>query len=254
MKNSNGTRNKINSRYVFALIGLLMIFLICGVIYLCVCLAHKDNTKDIVDFANSSIESDTLQSTEDSASPQKEDKEEVTDITTETDIDELVSAETEAVTARMQWDYSTKLPNEYTKEEYEALSEEQKDAFVAWFGSHEDYLNWELSVTEAETELELPWMNGHKTPENYTYEEFELLTAEQQDAFFEWFASYEDFLEWEDKAGDAEPVGDYPWTCGGKSPDQYTYTEFETLSPELQDAFFEWFPTFEEYMKWEDNA
>lgn len=246
MENSN--TNKMNNRRMFVLLG-LVILLLCVVIYFFTSLYGRDDTNTSEDSANSTEES--LQIAENDSAEQNGS---TTDIQTEAYLDETVNADTDMVTAGMQWDYSTKLPNEYTQEDYEALSEEQKDAFAAWFDSDEDYVKWESSVTESYTDLELPWMNGHKTPEYYTYEEFELLSGEQQDAFYDWFSSYEDFLEWEDNAGNAEPVGDYPWTCGGKKPDRYTYAEFETLSPELQNAFFEWFPTFEDYMRWEDNA
>ena len=45
-----------------------------------------------------------------------------------------------------------------------------------------------------------------------------------------------------------------PWEKGGKQPAQYTYEEFEALSPVLQEAFVESFESADDFREWEKNS
>lgn len=46
----------------------------------------------------------------------------------------------------------------------------------------------------------IPWENGGKQPIEYTWEEFEKLSGEQQEIFVESFDSAEEFEKWEKNA------------------------------------------------------
>lgn len=148
----------------------------------------------------------------------------------------------------MPWDDNNRKPDEYTYEEYEALTEEQQVAFQEWFGSGNGFDEWLNSVIGAEPEL--PWENGGKKPNRYTYAEFEALTEEQQVAFMEWFTG-DGFDRW--LSGEIAEDSDLPWEDGGKKPDEYTLEEFESLSEDEQIAFMDWF-TGDGFDEWLMNA
>ena len=120
-----------------------------------------------------------------------------------------------------------------------------------------DYLSQQGSVKQPSS---LPWENGGKTPDQYTWAEFEALTVEQQDAFVEWFSSVDAFYAWVEKAdgaisGTGNASGETPvWNKGGKTPDQYTWEEFEALTDEEKEAFYSWFATVDDYIEWMDKA
>ena len=52
----------------------------------------------------------------------------------------------------------------------------------------------------SDIEIELPWENGGKAPEEYNWEEFNKLTGPQQIKFQNSFEKYEDFEKWIEKA------------------------------------------------------
>ena len=49
---------------------------------------------------------------------------------------------TEAVPETDHWDKTGKQPNEYTLEEYQALSPEEQDLFYLWFDSRDEFEMW----------------------------------------------------------------------------------------------------------------
>ena len=91
------------------------------------------------------------------------------------------------------WEESGKSVEEYTWAEFEDLSAAQQEAFFDAFESIEAFEAWRIS---AQTAIELPWENGNKAIEEYTWAEFERLSGAQQEAFFEAFESLEAFEAW----------------------------------------------------------
>ena len=45
-----------------------------------------------------------------------------------------------------------------------------------------------------------------------------------------------------------------PWENGGKAIEEYTWEEFEALSTELKDAFFNAFESVEAFESWKETA
>ena len=78
----------------------------------------------------------------------------------------------------------TKAPNEYTWEEYQALSLEEKDAFYLRFDSKSAFEEWVEFVKPVEKEPDiLKWNESDKLPNEYTWEEYQSLSLEKKDAF-----------------------------------------------------------------------
>ena len=128
------------------------------------------------------------------------------------------------------------------------MDEKQKLEFQQSFGSQAIFEAWkekaqrgEVIVSSDPTEevihIDVPWDEfGAKTPSQYTWEEFEELSAEQQMVFQNSFDSIEAFDAWMQSV--RYQTVDTPWEkSGAKQPVHYTWEEFETLTPEQQIAF-----------------
>lgn len=152
--------------------------------------------------------------------------------------------------SELPWENGGKQPQDYTLEEYEALPEDQKAAFQNSFTSMGAFEEWLFDVQnpEKEEQSNLPWVNGGKQPRDYTWEEFEALTASQQMAFQNSFESMAAFDDWMQKA--QEPASDLPWENGGKQPQDYTWDEFEALTAAQQMTFQNSFGSLEAFDAW----
>lgn len=150
------------------------------------------------------------------------------------------------------WDKSGKDPDGYTWEEYQALSNEEQDAFFLWFDTENAFEAWMATVKpEESTPLDLTWDKPGKKPDAYTWEEYQALSAEEQEVFYQWFDSETDYEAWLECAKpdeNAMPILD--WNEAKKNPDMYTWEEYQALSYEEQDAFFLWFDTEEAFEAW----
>ena len=155
-----------------------------------------------------------------------------------------------------EWNKPGKLPNEYTWEEYQQLTKEEQDVFFHWFESVADFEAWmEKAQTEAPAEPAPEWNKPGKLPNKYTWEEYQVLTPEEQDAFFHWFGSINAFEAWMDSVKPTEPTESAAgWNKPGKLPNEYTWEEYQALTPEEQDAFFLWFGSVEAFEAWMDVA
>lgn len=154
----------------------------------------------------------------------------------------------------LPWENGGKQPDEYTYQEYEALTDLQKSAFREHFESLDAFNDWLLRVCVEQEEL--PWENGGKRPEAYTYEEFEKLTPGQQIAFQNSFQSADGFSQWVQRVKPQieESGADKSWNGNGKRPEDYTYAEFAALSPAQQIAFQLSFSSAEAFDKWLQKA
>jgi len=178
---------------------------------------------------------------------------------------------------QMPWEKSgAKQPKDYTWNEYESLTAHQKEAFYDSFKGTDDFDKWVKRVNgngdsdnagdentgSGDMEL-MPWEDGGKQPEDYTWKEYKDLTALQKEAFFESFDSTEDFDSWmsrvtgENSAEDAETdkngsedMEPMPWEEDDKQPEDYTWEEYKGLTALQKEAFFESFDSSEEFDEW----
>lgn len=150
------------------------------------------------------------------------------------------------------WDEPGKKPNDYTWEEYQSLTSDKKEAFYQWFGSQADFEAWLEHAKSTESEPSLPdWNKPGKQPDEYTWLEYQALSIEDRDAFFLWFASEDAFETWMNKAKPAESTQTDPvWKLPGKKPKEYTWAEYQALSPQDQDAFYHWFSSRKAFETW----
>ncbi len=162
----------------------------------------------------------------------------------------------ESVETDLPWENGGKQPADYTWAEFEALTAAQQMAFQNSFGNVEAFDAWLQKTQGSESvETDLPWENGGKRPTDYTWAEFEALTAGQQMAFQNSFGSVEAFDSWLQKAQGSESVEtDLPWENGGKQPAEYTWAEFEALTAGQQMAFQKSFGNIEAFDAWLQKA
>ena len=107
--------------------------------------------------------------------------------------------------------------------------------------------------TDDEISISLPWENGGKQPDEYTWDEFQELDGMRQEAFVESFDTLEAFEIWEDKNEPKENQV-YPWESGERELLDYTWEEFSELSGIAQENFVESFESSEAFRAWEKNA
>lgn len=153
-----------------------------------------------------------------------------------------------AQSVTLPWEESgAKQPADYTFEEFNELSQAQKNAFIAAFPSADEFNKW----ADAAQSVTLPWEeSGAKQPKDYTFEEFNALSQAQKDAFIDAFQSTEEFNKW----ADAAQTADLPWKQpGAKQPKDYTYEEFNQLSDNQKLQFIAEFESREEFEKWMDE-
>ena len=151
---------------------------------------------------------------------------------------------------KMPWEEGGKLPSEYTWAEFEELTGEQQMAFQNWFGSGEAFEAWMEAAQN--TGEKMPWEDGGKQPSDYTWEEYDALSGEQQMAFQNWFASSDAFEAWMEAA---QNTGEkLPWEDGGNLPSDYTWEEYDALSGEQQMAFQNWFGSGDAFEAWMEAA
>lgn len=153
-----------------------------------------------------------------------------------------------------EWNKAGKLPDEYTWEEYQLLSNEEKDAFYNWFEAAWAFENWKLRAEAIANEDVKPvpqWNRPGKLPKDYTWEEYQQLSNEEKDAFFNWFGSVWAFEIWMEQVNPTETTApSQEWNKAGKLPNAYTWEEYQQLTPEEQDAFFRWFGSVELFEAW----
>ena len=154
------------------------------------------------------------------------------------------------------WNKPGKKPDAYTWEEYQALDAREKDAFCRWFDSDEAFEKWLKSVSPTESvEHTEMWSKGDKTPDTYTWEEYMALSSKEQEAFYQWFDSLQDFEAWMESVKPEETTeSGAKWDTAGKEPDAYTWEEYQALTPEEQDAFFSWFESVAAFEAWMEKV
>lgn len=156
----------------------------------------------------------------------------------------------------LEWNKQGMLPNEYSWDEYQQLTAEERNAFFLWFDSEDAFEAWAEAARPTETqEPTVSWDEFGKKPDEFTWEEYQALTIEQQDAFYRWFESKEAFEAWFEREQITEPEETIPaWNRTDKLPSEYTWEEYQELTPEEQDAFYNWFESEEAFVAWLEAA
>ncbi|MBE6598027.1 MAG: hypothetical protein E7638_01145 [Ruminococcaceae bacterium] len=152
------------------------------------------------------------------------------------------------VTDDMPWEKDgAKQPEDYTKEEYMALTTEQKAAFEAFFPLPEEFDAWLVRVglkapEEVETEDpdlpdfddvyipeedekeddSMPWLEpGAKAHGDYTKADYDKLNNKQKELFLAFFENPEDCEAWMIKYGLKDPAEEDTKPSGTINPDDF---------------------------------
>ena len=141
-------------------------------------------------------------------------------------------------------------PEEYTWEDFEKLDPEEQSDFIGSFENAESFDEWLMENGEDEVIL-YPWDAEGRLPEEYTWEEYENLNAVEKQAFRESFLTEEEFELWKDSVYGAE---ERPWEEEEKDVSEYTWEEFDALTPAQQEEFLSSFETPEALEEWLNNA
>jgi len=146
---------------------------------------------------------------------------------------------------------SDEKPVQVTWDEFCAMTEEEKQAFMDSFASGEAFEAWLESVGgDVPSVPTYPWENGGKQPKDYTWDEFCALSEDEVEAFIASFGSNAEFEKWAEKVQTTVPDFKYPWENGGKQPKDYTWDEFCALDEEEMTAFMDWFGSEEAFEEW----
>lgn len=110
---------------------------------------------------------------------------------------------------------------------------------------------------------------SQKSPEEYTWDEYCSLPADEQVLFPDRFPSMEAFNAWYDRVSPAGPSQTTPQTTPGaqqtapagpvidlqgKRPEELTWKEYESLTPEQQAIFPDLFESMDAFYAWMDKA
>lgn len=96
-----------------------------------------------------------------------------------------------------------------------------------------------------------------ETETEYTWDEYIMLSEDEQKSFLEQFETNEELNKWLNYViiQDYSGLADLPWeTEGNKQPNQYSWNEFLKLTSSQQEAFFEWFDDSKKFIDWQLNA
>ena len=105
-------------------------------------------------------------------------------------------AQGNCTTNKYPWETGGKRPSEYTWDEFQSLNDIEQEAFSMWFGTIEEFEMWMNEAQGNCTTNKYPWETGGKRPSEYTWEEFQSLNDIEQEAFFAWFDTVDDFETW----------------------------------------------------------
>ena len=89
----------------------------------------------------------------------------------------------------------------------------------------------------------------------YSWEEYQALSLEDQDAYFQTFDSVESFEAWMEAVKPTESAMlDLVWDKPEKNPDAYTWEEYQMLDAREKDAFYRWFASEKAFEEWLESV
>ncbi len=155
-------------------------------------------------------------------------------------------------------DYKFPDAEEYTWEQYELLTPEEKMVFPDFFNSMEEYNAWYESVKPKDDGDSIaPTINlNGKEPTGFTWEEYQNLTPEEQMLFPDYFDSMEEYNNWyksvKPKDDDNNTVPTI--NLNGKEPTDFTWEEYQSLTIDERAIFPDYFESFGEYQRWYESV
>lgn len=94
-------------------------------------------------------------------------------------------------------DLEGKQPEEFTLEDYQELTAEEKEIFPDYFESLDKYNEWYESIQTYEEWDDLFTIDlKGKQPEEFTWEDYQELTVEEKEVFPDYFESYDAYQKW----------------------------------------------------------
>ncbi len=146
------------------------------------------------------------------------------------------TSEPDAQSVECPWNEpGAKQISDYTWDEYQALTDVQREVFFESFESPEEYDLW---LRKAQGSDLYPWEEEGRNVSDYSWEEYEALSEEEKGLFQ---MCFEDIMAFDNWLTSAQSRMLLPWEKDGKAPADYTWEEYEALSDYLKDAFFESF-------------
>ncbi len=153
-------------------------------------------------------------------------------------------------------------PEDFTWEEYHALTPEEQAVFPDYFDSYDEYIKWYDDVYEdiskyEEISINDDFLNG-KYPEHFTWEEYQALTSEEQAMFPDCFYSLDEYKRWyesvQEDISNYEEISINDDFLNGRNPEDFTWEEYEALTTEEQAMFPDYFDSYDEYLQWMETA
>lgn len=168
---------------------------------------------------------------------------------------------TETTEAMMlPWETSGKSLSDYTWDEYNQWDIDIQMAFQNAFKDASEFQKWMDKVHPVETQGQqksYPFTTGERNPAEYTWDEFQNMTAEEQMAFQNSFLNKQAFEDWMTATNPEGQLSteDLPWEVpGAKQPEDYTWEEFESLTAAQQIAFQSAFEDQDGFTLWLDKV
>lgn len=163
-----------------------------------------------------------------------------------------------------------KMPQDYTWADFEALSPEEQLLFPDRFESMEEFNKWlnrvqgnatetagtkPVKVESVETAPIPTIVLEDRDPSDFTWEEYQALTPEQQMVFPDVFDSMESFNAWMNRvkpnSATKESLPDsLDMDLADKKAEDYTWEDYLTLSMEQQMLFPDYFEKYEDFEVW----
>ena len=155
-------------------------------------------------------------------------------------------------------------PASFTWEEFILLTPAQQAQFPDLFESLDAYNAWYQSVTANAGEkvedavVEFDFLNG-KNPADFTWEDYQNLTADQQAQLPDCFESLDAYEAWYNSVCPQETTAvDQPALeddfLNGKNPADFTWEDYQKLTPAQQAQFPDFFESYDAFLRWRDQV
>lgn len=179
--------------------------------------------------------------------------------------DQQASNEDENVLLRL--DLNERNPEDYTWEEYQELTPEEKAVFPDCFKDMNAYNEWydknkednedkeEFESDEAEDSSVSIDLNG-KNPKDYTWEEYQKLAPEEKAVFPDCFKDMNAYNEWYEKNKEETVGEDFSVSIdlNGRNPEDYTWEQYQALTQDEKAIFPDYFENMEAYKTWYERV